>query len=161
MINVLTNIIKYDSDDKKTEKFIKNNVDYLQKQKDITAFITISGIVSVFNIISTNMKLREREFAILRSTGLSNKNFNKMIRFESIFLGLKTLFYGIIYSLLLFILWIGLYYMMTKEIIIEFPYMYYAIGVVGIVFIIFIIMHYSSSKIKNKNIIEQLQNENV
>lgn len=165
---ILDLLSQYPSSDYSYEAITLNNQSEYSKLKairlvlySIVWFITLSGIVSVFTIISTNMALRQREFAMLKSIGLSKKKFNKMIRLESVFLGIKTLFYGIIISLLVYVIWIGLYYLMTKEIIIDFPYNYYIVGTIVIVFIIFIIMYYSSSKLKNKNIIESIKQESV
>ena len=165
---VITILNNYPSEDYSYESVTLDNQSEYSKLKaiklvlfSIIGFITVSGIVSVFNIISTNMMLRQREFAMLKSIGLSKKEFNKMIRFESIFLGLKTLFYGIIISLLIYVIWIGLYYLLTKEIIIDFPYLYYAGAIIGIILIIFIIMYYSSSKIKNNNITSTIKKENI
>ena len=61
--------------------------------------ITLIGVTSVFNTISTSMALRKREFAVLRSIGLTRKGFNKILFFESLFFGLKSLIYAIPVSL--------------------------------------------------------------
>ena len=59
------------------------------------SLVTLIGVTSVFNTITTSMALRRKEFAVLRSIGLTPKQFNKMIAFESVFYGLKALLYGI------------------------------------------------------------------
>lgn len=127
----------------------------------IVLFITLIGITSVFNTINTSINLREREFSMFRSVGLSNKGFNKMIRLESIFLGIKTLLYGIPLSLLIITIIVLLDYLGTKKLTILFPTKYFIICSIGIILIIFLAMLYSSNKIKNKNIIESIRNENV
>ena len=43
--------------------------------------ITLIGVTSVFNTISTSMALRKREFAVLRSIGLTRKEFYKILFF--------------------------------------------------------------------------------
>lgn len=53
------------------------------------------GITNIFNTITTNMNLRKKEFAMLKSVGMTKKEFNRMIRLESIFYGLKSLIIGI------------------------------------------------------------------
>lgn len=56
----------------------------------------ISSIVvaNVFNTISTNIKLRGKELAMLHSLGMSNHSFNRMMNFECFFFGIRTLLYG-------------------------------------------------------------------
>ena len=46
------------------------------------SLVTLIGVTSVFNTISTSMALRKREFAVLRSIGLTNRGFNKILFFE-------------------------------------------------------------------------------
>ena len=58
--------------------------------------ISLIGITNIFNTITTNMELRKREFAMLKSVGMTKKEFNRMIRLESMFMGFKSLSYGII-----------------------------------------------------------------
>ncbi len=53
--------------------------------------ITAIGITNIFNTITTNMNLRSKEFANLKSIGMTTKEFNRMIKLESIFYGLKSL----------------------------------------------------------------------
>ncbi len=45
------------------------------------------AVANVFNTISTNIKLRRRELAMLRSVGMSDRDFNKMMRFECVLYG--------------------------------------------------------------------------
>ena len=58
--------------------------------------ITLIGVTNIFNTITTNMSLRSKEFAMLKSVGMTSREFNRMIRLESIFYGAKSLFFGII-----------------------------------------------------------------
>ena len=104
--------------------------------------------------------LRKKEFAVLRSLGLTNHGFNKMIFFESIMFGIKSLFYGIIAGTLLsFIisnnmnkLVSGEFYLPTKSII---------ISTLGVFIIVLITMFYSVKKIKHENILEAIREENI
>ena len=47
--------------------------------------ITLIGVTNIFNTISTNVILRRKEFAMLRSVGMTDKQFRSMIRLENIF----------------------------------------------------------------------------
>ena len=55
------------------------------------ALITTISVANIFNTISTSISLRKREFAMLKSVGMTPKGFNKMINYESIFYGIKSL----------------------------------------------------------------------
>ena len=124
------------------------------------SLVTLIGITSVFNTINTSIMLRKKEFAVLRSLGLTNHGFNKMIFFESIMFGIKSLFYGIIAGTLLsFIinnnmnkLVSGEFYLPTKSII---------ISTLGVFIIVLITMFYSVKKIKHENILEAIREENI
>ena len=126
-------------------------------------FITLIAVTSVINTINTSINLRKREFAILRSVGLSPDGFNKMIRLESIFFGIKSLIYGLTASCIIIYLIMqitGLSYGANK-IEMPFPTIYILICIISIIVIIFITMEYSTRKIKNDNIIETIREDYV
>ena len=60
-----------------------------------TAMISLIAVANVFNTISTNIKLRRREFAMLRSVGMSDRDFTKMMRFECVLYGARTMLWGL------------------------------------------------------------------
>ena len=64
------------------------------------AVITLIGVTNIFNTITSNMELRQKEFAMLKSIGMTKKEFNRMINLETLFYGTKSLLYGIILGLL-------------------------------------------------------------
>lgn len=124
------------------------------------AIITLIGITSVFNTISSNMQLRRREFANLKSIGMTKKEFNNMIYLESIFYSSKSLIIGIILGVICS-------YIVYKIIATQwdfgymFPIVPICISVVFVISIVLIIMKYSISKINKQNIIETIRNENI
>ncbi len=59
------------------------------------ALISAIGIANIFNTISTNINLRKREFAMLKSIGMTDKGFKKMLDLECIFYGTKALLFGL------------------------------------------------------------------
>jgi putative ABC transport system permease protein len=129
----------------------------------VYGFITLISLIciaNIFNTISTNIALRRKEFAMLRSVGMTPKGFNKMIRFESIFYGLKALLYGLPISVAVAFL---LYYFQESTLQFEFslPWLSYAVAIALIFVIVTSTMLYSSSKIKNENIIDALKEENA
>ena len=62
--------------------------------------ITLIGITNIFNTITSNMELRQKEFAMLKSIGMTSKEFDRMINLETIFYGTKALIIGTIMGLL-------------------------------------------------------------
>ena len=122
--------------------------------------ITLIGITNIFNTITTNMNLRKKEFAMLKSIGMTKKEFNRMIRLESIFYGVKSLIIGIPIGL---VLSYGMYNIFKNSMEMEYtiPYDAIAVATVFVAVVIGIIMKYSMSKINKQNIIETIRNDNI
>ncbi len=122
--------------------------------------ISLIGITNIFNTITTNMNLRKPEFAMLKSVGMTSKEFNRMIRLESIFIGFKSLIWGIGTGL-------GLSYVMyyfleqTSGFAFKMPILAIFISIVVVYLLIIILMKYSMGKINKQNTIETIRNENI
>ena len=122
--------------------------------------ISLIGITNVFNTINTNMRLRSKEFAMLKSIGMTKKEFNRMIRLESLFYGLKSLLIGVPLGLL------GGYaiFKATGNTIMldySFPTMAVLISIVFVFFVVWLIMKISIRKVNKQNIIETIRNDNI
>jgi len=125
------------------------------------SLVTLIGVTSVFNTISTSMALRKREFAVLRSIGLTNRGFNKILFFESLFFGMKSLIFAIPVSIGITVL---IHYTLADMVSIStiiIPWKAIIISIVSVFIIVLLTMMYSSSKIKKHNIIEQIREENI
>lgn len=122
--------------------------------------ISLIGITNIFNTITTNMELRRPEFAMLRSVGMTNKEFNRMIRLESLFMGTRALLFGVPLGILLSY---GIYHFLTEQAGYPFKVPFLAIGIaIAAVFVLIsLIMAYSMGKIKKQNTIETIRNENI
>lgn len=122
--------------------------------------ISLIGITNIFNTITTNMNLRKQEFAMLKSIGMTNKQFIKMIRLESAFIGAKSLFIGIPIGIGLSYL---IYHFMVEESNLPFnlPLLAIIISIIVVYLLITVLMKYSLSKIEKDNIIETIRNENI
>lgn len=125
--------------------------------------ISLIAVANVFNTISTNIRLRRRELAMLRSVGMSDRSFNSMMRFECAFYGIRTLLYGIPAATLLS--WM-IHKALTSleemdDIAFAFPWAAMGISVLGVFCIVFITMMYAVSKIKKENIIDALRDDNA
>ncbi|TYS45610.1 ABC transporter permease [Bacillus infantis] len=126
-------------------------------------FITLISAISIaniFNTISTSIALRGREFAMLRSIGMTPKGFNKMINYESIFYGLKALLYGLPISLGVMLL---MYWSLQNTFQYPFavPWISVLIAIAAIFIIVSAAMLYSIQKVKKQNIIDGLKQENI
>ncbi len=122
-------------------------------------FIVLISLICVANLcntITTSFELRRREFAMLKSVGMEQKKFRRMICYESMFYGIKALILGMPVS-------IGLIYLMYRGINIismsqfKVPIIIYTIGVLGIVVIISSGMFYASRKVTKENIMDGLR----
>lgn len=122
--------------------------------------ISLIGITNIFNTITTNMNLRKREFATLKSIGMTSKEFRKMIRLESAFIGVKSLFFGIPIGLGISYV---IYHFMVEEsgFVFKFPIGAIIISIVVVYILITVLMKYSMSKINKENTIETIRNENI
>jgi putative ABC transport system permease protein len=124
------------------------------------ALISLISIANIFNTISTSISLRKREFAMLRSVGMTPKGFNKMINYESVFYGVKALVYGLPISLVVMVL---IYWSLrgTFEYGFALPWMSIIYVILAIFMIVSLAMLYSIGKIKKENIIDGLKQENI
>lgn len=122
--------------------------------------VTLIGVTSVFNTISTNIALRAKEFAMLRSVGMTSKEFNRMVRLESLMYSTKALLIGLPLGILLAY---GFYKALVDTIDFGFKLPWSAIGiaVVAVGVLVSIIMHYSVKQVSKQNIIETIRDDNI
>ncbi|HOL16434.1 MAG TPA: ABC transporter permease, partial [Bacillota bacterium] len=122
--------------------------------------ITLIGVTNIFNTISTNVALRRREFAMLKSVGLTPEGFNRMINYESIFYGLKALLYGLPVGILCSI-WMYNSFGHMFEFAFFLPWREMAYCVAGVFIIVSMTMLHASARLKKENIIDALRQENL
>ena len=125
----------------------------------ITVIILIS-VTNIFNTITTSMELRKPEFAMLKSVGMTTKEFNRMIRLESIFVCIKSLIFGIPIGLAISYV-IYLLLSQNEDLKFEVPFNGIIISSIFVLLLISILMKYSISKINKQNTIETIRNENI
>ena len=124
------------------------------------AVISLIGVTNIFNTITTNMELRQKEFANLKSIGMTKKEFNRMIRLESVLYGSKALVIGIPIG-------VGLSYLLFKafgisyEMTYELPFKAIGISIVVVAILIWVVMRFSLKKINKQNIIETIRKDNI
>ena len=157
---------------KDTEGCYVNNVDAIFKQmKSIYTVIAIFlygfiivisliGITNIFNTITTNMTLRKREFATLKSIGMTSKEFNRMIFSESFFYIFKSLLIGIPIGVLLsYLIFRGF----INQVLFSYkvPFKGIIVSIVIVCLLIVWLNNYSSKKANKGNVIETIRNENI
>lgn len=122
--------------------------------------VALIGITNIFNTITTNMELRAPEFAMLRAVGMTGREFRRMIWLESLFYGGKALIIGIPLGLV-----ISYCFHLAMKQGIEtsylFPWSGIGISTAAVAVLLYVIMHYAMGKIRKKNIVETIQNENL
>lgn len=124
------------------------------------ALISAIGVANIFNTISTSIILRKREFAMLKSVGMSPRSFNKMLFFESLLYGLKSLLWGLPISFAM----MGLIYWALEgnfHMAFTVPWTQVIIGIAAIFAIVMITVLYAARKVKGENIIDGLRNTNL
>lgn len=121
--------------------------------------ISLIAVANVFNTISTNVFLRRREFATLRSVGMTQKAFYKMSCFECLLYGMKGLMYGLPVAIGITAL---IWYAVGQEMAIGFyiPLSSIVIAIGSVFAVVFATMLYSTNKLKKDNLIDVLKEEN-
>lgn len=122
--------------------------------------ISLIGVTNIFNTITTNMRLRSKEFAMLKSIGMTKREFNRMICLESLFYGVKSLLIGIPLGLLA---GLGIFKAFSMNLATDFvvPYSAIIISIVFVFAVVWMIMKFSISKVQKQNISETIRNDNI
>lgn len=123
--------------------------------------IALIGITNIINTLSTGMELRSREFATLRSIGMTDKQFVGMVRLESVFISVKALVIGVPLGILISYLLCVMMNRMDDAIIYEPPYKAIILCILVVIMLIYAIMKLSMTKPRHNNIIETIKNENL
>lgn len=122
------------------------------------ALITLISILNIINTISNSMNERRREFAMIRSVGMTPKSFKKMIYYESFRYGLVSLLWSLPISVLIHFAMYGVLSKSYDYGFVMHPSIY-LISIVAVFAIITVSLLYSIGKIKDDNIIETLKND--
>ena len=149
------------------ENYLYDNADsYEQSRQLMTAanvlsygfiiLISLISVANVFNTISTNLKLRRREFAMLRSVGMAGKGFRRMMCYECLLYGLRSVMYGVVLALAVSVL---IYRVISGGVDISYivPWKYLLIAVACVFVVVGITMVYTMRIIQKQNIIDELR----
>jgi putative ABC transport system permease protein len=122
--------------------------------------ISLIAAANVFNTISTNIMLRRREFAMLKSIGMTEKGMRKMLSYECVIYGLRALLLGLPVS-------VGVTFLIHRIVAQELQRGFYvpwhsiAIAVGSVFLVVFATMLYARNRLKKDNPIDALKNENL
>ncbi|NLT40083.1 MAG: ABC transporter permease [Clostridiales bacterium] len=122
--------------------------------------ISLIAVANVFNTVSTNIILRRRDFAMLRSVGMAQKGFSRMMNFECVLYGTRALLFGLPVSVILAYL-INRSVNLGYDLDFTLPWLSIAIAVLSVFAVVFAAMIYSMNRIRKENPIDALMNENL
>ncbi len=122
--------------------------------------VTLIGVTNIVNTLDTNIKLRWREIAMLKSVGLTPGGLLRMLRYESLFYGLTALLYGLPLGIASSVF---IYYQFDTVGTFAFTLPWGAIlaCVLAILGIVFATMMVSGAMIRNDNIVDTIKEENL
>ncbi len=122
--------------------------------------ITLIGVTNVINTVTTNMNLRAPEFAMLKSVGMTGREFNRMIRLESLMYGSKSLCIGIPLGIALSV---GISHSFASAYVEAYKFPVAAIikCVIFVALIVGFTMKYAVGKINRQNIMETIRKQNI
>lgn len=148
-----------------------NSAESYESQRNLAAMIklfstsflillTVISCANVFNVITTSLNMRKREFAILRSMGMTVNKLFVMLCIENLGNGFVAVLIGGIASL-------PLCYLLYKSIVVGavidfvFPVRAHLIASLAMLAIMFITSIYGLCKIKKGNVITDIRNDFV
>jgi putative ABC transport system permease protein len=120
--------------------------------------ISLIGSVNIINTLTTNIILRKREFAALRSIGLTQRGLRKMIVLEGLLYGVMGTIYGsIIGCLIAYMMYGG--FRGGSEISWHIPWEAMAIAGSGALIIGYLSVLVPLGRIKKENLVEAIREE--
>jgi len=120
--------------------------------------MSLITVANVFNTITTSVNLRRREFAMLKSMGMTDGGLNKMVVYECVFYGIKALLLGLpVSALVAWLIYTGV--MQGVDVDFMLPWDSILIATAGVFLIVLVTMMYAIGKVKRENIIDTLRSE--
>lgn len=127
------------------------------------AMMAAISAANVFNTVSTNIRQRRRELAMLRSIGMADREFDRMMRIECLFYGLRTLLFGVPLAATLSC---GIQYVLGSaeqldDFAIQFPWQSLTASAAGVFALVAATMLYAVGKLKKENLLDALREDGV
>ncbi|MCL2218046.1 MAG: ABC transporter permease [Defluviitaleaceae bacterium] len=120
--------------------------------------LTLIGLTNVISTISTNVRARAREFAVLQSVGMAHSGLNRMLNLESILCSVKSLIFGL--PLGIAASWL-VYDAMLASVYFSFRFPVAAVVqcIIAVFILTWVTMRYSAARLRGKNIVETIRSE--
>ncbi|MDA3733520.1 ABC transporter permease [Niameybacter massiliensis] len=122
-------------------------------------FITLIGIVNIYSTLSNQMNIRRKEFAMLKSVGISPAGIKKILLLESAFYSIKPIIYSIPILIGVGILMLTTARFSWMNIWSILPYGFFIIGSIILSSIIFSLSYFLSRKVIKETIIDVIKDE--
>lgn len=123
------------------------------------ALLMIIGLTNVISTLSTNVLMRSKEFAVLKSVGMTPESLRRMLNYESILCSFKAILYGIPIGII-----VTLIVNLPIRKMLPIPYKIPLISILLCVLAVFVITwattRYAAHKLENQNLIESIRSEN-
>jgi len=122
--------------------------------------LTLIGLTNVISTISTNVRSRSREFAILQSVGMTKSGLNRMLNLESILCSVKSLVIGIPVGIVgAYIIY--MYIAAPVEFAFIIPWIPILQCILGVLAVTWITIHYAASRLRGGSIVEKIRADGI
>lgn len=131
--------------------------------------VILMSLVNIFTTITINILLRSRELAILKSVGMSDKQFDKMLRGENYIACLRSIIFGIVVSLILLFLTkfvidkgkVNIDFKFIMDMLGSINYIALIISIIIVYVITFISTLFAKKSIRSQDIVEVIRRDNI
>jgi putative ABC transport system permease protein len=120
------------------------------------AMLTLIGMTNVISTISTNVRSRTREFAVLKSVGMTSGGLGRMLNLECLLCSARALLFGLPGGL---VASFAIYRFMMASTVFTYslPLLAIAECIVGVFVITWTAMRYSASRLEERSIVEAIR----
>ncbi|MDR1669310.1 MAG: ABC transporter permease [Oscillospiraceae bacterium] len=121
--------------------------------------LILIGLTNVISTVSTNVRLRKREFAMLQSVGMTRGGLSRMLTLESILCSVRALLFGL--PLGIFAAWLVYTGVIQGDYRFPFtvPWLAIAECVLGVFAVTFVSMRFAASRLRKQNTVETIRAE--
>lgn len=118
--------------------------------------LIVMGFVSVISTIATNIRIRSKEFAVLKSIGMTNKSLHKMIYSESMICIWKAALRGTAFGIVMpYVINLSIRKVFPVRYTVPWGTMFF--GIIILATVVLLITHIETNKLKKSNIIEAIR----
>lgn len=126
-----------------------------------TVILALIAMANVFNTVTNSLILRRREFAVMRSIGLSNRQFRRMIMDECMSFGIAGLIPGLVISAGISYLLYAVIGQSMEGLMFNLPWGYVGLAVAMTVLAMGVSVAYGMHRCKADNVVEALRSDAI